>query len=105
MASPEDLATVRANTATTNTAPYTDTVVGDMIDAEGVLGASATIWTQKAAEVAHLVDVAEAGASHKFSDLHKNALALAADYRKQADAAVAPVDTTGQVRVRRIVRS
>lgn len=51
--------------------------------AEGVTNvnaAAADLWRQKAAKFSGLVDVTEAGSSRKFSDLHKNALAMATRY-------------------------
>lgn len=102
MADASDIAVVRANTASPdNVDPFTDEFVSDLIDALGVAGASAAIWRQKAASYVTMTDVTEAGASHKFTDLHKNALAMAAAYDKQV---VGEVETEDVVRVNEIVR-
>lgn len=103
MATASDIAEVRANTnEPDNTLPYTDAVVGAYIDSLGVAGASAKIWQQKAATLVETsVDVTEAGASHKFSDLHKNALAMSKYWDAIAAAEFAPA--TGPV-VNSIVR-
>jgi len=57
--------------------------VAAYIDREGsnYLAASA-IWTVKAGEFSTAVDVSESGSSRKLSDLKKNALDMAAHYRK-----------------------
>lgn len=102
MASASDIAEVRRNTDEPTDATYTDTVIGGYIDSLGVAGAAAKIWREKAAQYATLVDVTEAGASHKFSDLNKNALAMAAYWEGLVvpDAAV-----SGRPKVKKIVRS
>lgn len=76
MASAGDILDVRRNTYELTTDNYSDENLSDLIDAKGVAGASAEVWGEKAAKYADLVDVTEAGASHKFSDLHKNALTM-----------------------------
>lgn len=104
MASSDDIATVRYNTDEPLPDTFTDDLIDRLIDANGVVGASAIMWEQKAAKLADLVNTSEAGASHSFSDLHKNALNIAAMFRKQQAEAAAPV-AVGRVRVRKIVRS
>lgn len=103
MASASDIEDVRRNTAEPTEVNYTDEALSDLIDALGVAGASAEIWGEKAASAASLVDVTEAGASHKFSDLHKNALAMQKHWKGLADAEVAPA-TSGRPKVRVIER-
>lgn len=76
MASPGDIQQVRINTNEFGSDPYPDQLISDKIDALGVAGASASMWEEKAGKYADLADVSEAGASHKFSDLSKNALAM-----------------------------
>ena len=92
MASASDIADVRGNTnEPANVDPYTDDVIGAYIDTLGVAGATAKIWTQKAATyVDEAKKVTEAGASHDF-DSHKNALAMAAHWDKIAASEVAVV--------------
>lgn len=66
--------------------PYTDAALGARIDAANSMqGLASTIWLEKAATYSTLVDVAESGSSRKLSDLHKNALAMAAWWNKQDD--------------------
>jgi hypothetical protein len=77
MASEADVTTVRLNTGVAeDDATYTADYIGGLIDAGDVASATLTIWKQLAATYAKLVDVSEAGASHKFSDLFKNADAM-----------------------------
>lgn len=98
MASASDIAQVRINTNESGLDPYTDDIVGDKIDALGVAGASASIWQEKAGAYAELVDVTEAGASHKFSELHKNALAMFTHWSTQQVSEI-PVVSAPIVRV------
>jgi hypothetical protein len=72
MATPDEILVVRRNTnQPDNLDPYTDDYIEMLIDTSGVSGATFQIWQQKAASHASLVDVTEAGASHKFSDMFK----------------------------------
>lgn len=102
MADTGDIVAVRENTATVGDANYTDEEIGALIDAYGIDVASATIWERKAATYADLVNVSEAGSSHSFSDLHKNALDMADIYTKKEAAKPSAI---GRPRVRKIVRS
>lgn len=84
MASAGDILQVRRNTNEPDTSgTYSDSVLSNMIDELGLEGASAAIWSEKAATYAELVDTTEAGASHKFSNLHQNALRMAAYWHNQ----------------------
>lgn len=74
MATAGDILTVRRNTDEIGSITFDDTVVGQLIDANGVDVASAIIWRWKAASYHDQVSVSEAGASHSFSELHRNAL-------------------------------
>jgi hypothetical protein len=49
--------------------------------------AASDVWLGKAAQYAELVDVSESGSSRKLSDLHKNALTMAARYGSDDEAA------------------
>ena len=102
MASTSDIATVRRNVNESSDALYKDEDIEVLIDADGIAGASAAIWREKAAKYAGLVNVSESGASHSYSDLHKNALAMAKAYDVE-EAIDEPV--VNRVRVKRIVRS
>jgi len=104
MATAAEVAQVRLNTNEATEDTYTDEAIEELIDAGGVEYASATIWEHKASMYVTSVDVTEAGASHKFSDLFKNASAMAKYWRDRMpvdDAA----DTSGHPRVKKIVRS
>lgn len=104
MASAGDIATVRQYTGNLENAdPFTDEFIGLLIDASGVASAVAHIWERLSVQYSTLVDVTEAGATHKFSDLFKNAVAMR-DYwaTKAANAANPAVE--GRVVVRKIVR-
>lgn len=104
MATPQDIAMVRRNTNEPTTESYTDDEIGDYVDAAGVSVATVIIWRQKAATYAELVDVSEAGASRKFSDLHKHALSMADEFEPKADGTT-PGATTARAKVHKIVRS
>lgn len=103
MASAEEIREVRQNTDEPTQDPYTEDYISALIDQNGINRASEIIWLKKAAGYAHLVDVSEAGASHAFSNLHKNALSMAAQFKARADSAVAPVPA-GATTIGRIVR-
>lgn len=102
MASVSDIATVRQNVNESTNETYSDEVIGAMVDASDVAGATAAIWRQKAARYAELVDVTESGSSHRYSDLHKNALAMAKSWDRPVDELIAERNV---VRVKRIERS
>jgi hypothetical protein len=69
-----------------NVEPYTDAVLGALIDAESNQYTIAyQIWTQKAASVAGLVDISEGGSSRKMGDLYEQSLSMASNMRVRAD--------------------
>lgn len=105
MAGSGDITAVRSNTGLeSDDAKWTDTALSNLIDALGVAGASASVWRAKSARfVEDGVDVTEGGASHKFSDLHKNALAMAKYWDGQVTAEV-EAETPSGPRVNDIVR-
>jgi hypothetical protein len=103
MATAEEIAFVRRNAALAADDPvWTDEVLEALIDAEGLDGSVATVWESKASTYVVSVDVTEAGASHKFSDLYKNASAQAKYWR---DKLAPEEDISDRVKVRKIVRS
>jgi len=102
MASISDIESVRLNVDEPSNDTYSDDDVGALVDANGVAGASAIIWEQKAARFASMVNTTEAGASHSFGDLNKNALAMASLFRSQTTAVV---NTTSRTKVRKIERT
>lgn len=102
MAAVNEIAAVRLNTGLNdNVDPWTDDSIGDLVDQFGVDGASAAIWRSLAASYSTKVDVTEAGATHKFSDLFKNAQAMATKYESLVSVVVS---TTSAPRVNSIVR-
>lgn len=70
-----------------NVDPWTDSTLDDIIDTNGgdVRKAASAVWTTKAANAAHLVDISEGGSSRKMSDVYKNALEMARVYAAPAD--------------------
>jgi hypothetical protein len=102
MASVGDIATVRKNINEPTDAIYKDEDIGVIVDSSGVAGASAIIWREKAARYASLVSVSESGASHSYSDLHKNALAMAKAYDVENVIEDSPAPT--RMTVKKIIR-
>jgi hypothetical protein len=105
MASTGDIERVRLNTDEPSNDTYSDDEIGALVDSDGVAGATAIIWEQKAANYSKLVNTTEAGASHNFSDLRKAALEMAEWWEAKALDEAEPTTSTGRVRVRKIVRS
>jgi hypothetical protein len=99
MASASEIVEVRENVDEPTPETWDDVSIEELVDAHGVNGASAIIWRRKAAAFAKLVDVSEAGASHNFSELHKNALAMFEHFRGIAGTD-SPLGTTGAVRIK-----
>jgi len=89
-----------------NTAPYTTETLTALVAQHGsVPGAAAAVWTQKAAQLAMLVNTSEGGSTRANGDLYKNALAMAARFQAEADALNRPsVVDTSRTRTRRIER-
>lgn len=105
MSTASETTQVRNNTGQTdNVAPFTDDYIGALVDDLGVSGASASVWESLAAMYSTKVDVQEAGASHKFSDLFKNAKIMADYWTKKAESEI-EVATNGTPRVTAIVRT
>lgn len=103
MATVVDIATVRLQTGQEeNVPPYDDAYLGGLVDASGVNGATITIYEQLMAKYAKLVDVSEAGASHKFSDLYDNARKQVDYYRSLTGSSI---PETAAVRVKKIVKT
>lgn len=87
----------------TDKLPYSDAVLGVRLDAAASPESlAAQIWREKAAGYAALVNVSESGSSRNLSDLHKNALAMAAELTKVDPAATAT--TTRGTRMSRLTR-
>lgn len=105
MATEAEILAVRRNTGEESpTSVYTEEILDDLIDSSGVDGASEKVWRWKAARYARLVNTAEAGASHSFSDLHKAALLEEKKYRDLV-AAAASAESAGTVVITQIERA
>jgi len=103
MATPEQIAELRRKISEPDEATYLDATLSMMIDdANGDLDAVAvSIWEEKAATYAELVDISEAGSSRKNGQLYSNALAMAAYFSSLGTASAADDDrpfTTPSVR-------
>lgn len=103
MANASDIDAVRRNTGELTSTDYDDEAIDVLVDSLGIAGASAAIWREKGAKFAGLVDVSESGASHKYSDLHKNALAMAKTWDDRE--VTAGELLAGRVHIGKIVRS
>ena len=104
MATDAEIAYVRRNTNELTDATYSDELLAELIDTNGVEATIATVWEEKSASAASAVDVTEAGASHKFSDIYKAYSAQAAYWRKKVDGDADP-ELSARVKVKKIVRS
>lgn len=85
MASAEQIAELRRKISEPDdVAPYTDVALGVMIDeASGDVNyVAGNIWEEKGSLYAEMTDITEAGSSRKNSQLYKNALEMAAWYRR-----------------------
>lgn len=83
--------------------PYTDAVLSARLDsASSPQALAGEIWREKAAAYASLVTVSESGSSRNLSDLHKNALAMAAEMDKTDPSA--STTTTRGTRMSRLTR-
>ncbi len=78
---------------------FSNARLSEEIDLQGsVVSAAASMWRLKAAEAADLVNTSEAGSSHSFSELHKNALRMAAHFDSM------PTDGTSGTRRTRVTK-
>jgi hypothetical protein len=87
MATSDQMAALRraANITSEDDATYPDGLLSAIIDAAGsVEAAAARIWREKAAATAEMVNTTESGSSRALSDIHRNALELAAGFEKVA---------------------
>lgn len=105
MATPGDITQVRLNTNEPNDVdPYTDAYIGALVDASDIAGATLSIWQGKAATIAATaVDITEADATHKLSDMFDHANAMIKYWRGITSptlvGATDPNDRTVRVRV------
>lgn len=78
LATDTEIASLRRATALELTdETYTDAVLGGMIDDLGYASAAATVWREKAASVAGLVDTTESGSSRSLSQMRDAYLGMA----------------------------
>jgi hypothetical protein len=84
-------------------APYTSAELSDRIDSStSVRMAASSIWTDKAAGYADLIDVQEGNSSRKLSQLRTNALDMAATFATTDEGGV--ISTVRRSRTRPIER-
>lgn len=77
MADEETIIRFRRITALDPTDPiYTDAVLDGMIEDLGYETAASTVWREKAASVAGLVDMTESGSSRRLSQLYEQYLEM-----------------------------
>ena len=85
---------------------FTDTELGEMLDRYVNMDlTTAEVWEIRAGRYHGLVNISESGSSRNMGDLYKNAIAMAAYYRKKYDdsildpgeTVVGPRTRTGQI--------
>jgi N-acetylmuramoyl-L-alanine amidase len=102
MATAEEIAAFRLLIAEPDETTYTDLFLSGALDsASSPNAAASSIWTQKAAAAATLVNVSESGSSRSLGDLQRNALAMAKQF---ADAVEGDQSTSLGIRINRITR-
>jgi Cdc6-like AAA superfamily ATPase len=102
MATSDQIAELRLFTAEADDSNYTDEQLAAIIDAAtSIKSAAETVWLQKAARYASLVNVSESGSSRSLSDLQKNALSMAKQMASDADE---DQDAQTGIRIRRLTR-
>jgi hypothetical protein len=99
VADASDIQIVRNNTNESTADTYTDAYIGGLVDASDVTGATIAIWEQKVAKFSTMVDVTEAGATHKFSDLFDNAVKMLTLWRGGTGGVGAAASGSARVRV------
>lgn len=97
MASPEDIERLRRLVGeSVDAEPWTDLVLAAIIDDTPDLNTAALeVWEAKAAAAASFVDVTESGSSRRMSQMHDQALKMAAHYRGLLSSPPQPPDLTG----------
>lgn len=104
MATPQQIQQLRRLADYHETDPYDDTQLSTIVDETSLYRAAERLWNERAASLVGLVNVSESGSSRSLGDMHKNALAMAAHFRKLAETDEAPVDTTRFATTRPAVR-
>lgn len=104
MATAAEVASLRANTGQSQADVFEDPELAVILDSAGsVEAASAVVWRQLAASYAKLTDIAEAGASHKYSLLYERAMEQA-DFWESRSTNGAPIARRGSPRTIAITR-
>lgn len=92
MATSTQIADLRRMVNEPTTTTYSDVQIAAFIDASTSLNAAAsTVWTEKAAKLASLVDVKEGSSSRNLGDLYDQALKMAKSFSDAAEASVGGV--------------
>lgn len=103
-ATAQDILRLRRLTNYTDVDPYDDTDLGAMIDTKGMNASAFDLWSEKAAELAAMVNTSESGSSRSLGDAYKNALAMAKHFKDLVDAETPIVEVSNFARTRAIVR-
>lgn len=105
MATADQIATTRLLIAEPTQTTYTDAALGVRIDAasDDLNVVARDVWTEKAAALAEVPDVSEAGSSRSMGKLYDNAMKMVAYFQGLLDKATAAAVPTG-TRVRRLTR-
>ena len=91
MATEAEIARLRLMIAEPDAEKYTDEALAVVIDESSDLNKAAfTIWSQKAASAAELVDISEGGSSRKLGDVYEQALTMAKFYSEQTPGGTDP---------------
>jgi hypothetical protein len=86
MATADQIAALRRATGVDpNDSIYTDSLLGGMIDDLGFETSASTVWREKAASAAGLVDTTESGSSRALSQLRKGYLEMATALNPDAE--------------------
>lgn len=107
MATVEQVAQLRRMIAEPTDDPYTDEMLGNLIDSYGdeaplpLASAANTVWLQKAAEYLELVNISEGGSSRANGELYDRALKMAGLYEMQI---IGATDASRGTRIARLVR-
>ena|SRR5690242_1961129 len=104
MATSQDILRLRRLADYTETDPYDDPDLSVMIDQRGMNGAAFDLWSERAAQLASLVNTSESGSSRSAGDAYKNALAMAKHFKELLDAETVVETASNHARTRAIVR-
>lgn len=104
MATADQISTVRLLVAEPTETTYSDVALGARIDAaEGNLDLVARdVWVEKAAALAEVPDISEAGSSRSMGRLHDNAIRMVEYFDSKITKATA--SATAGTRIRKLTR-